>query len=88
MKTVDYELPSHWVCPLEYGSDSYGEMSDSEIAEFERFCSDVEKELGICNPLSYGDEESDFRRYHDATAYGVLACNVVTVTFEDSRHAA
>lgn len=82
MKTVTYILPEHWVCPLEYGADSYGDMDDSEIAQFERFCDDAAKECGNAMPVEYGDGGGDFRRYHDATPYGVLACNVVAVTFE------
>lgn len=82
MKTVDLVLPQHWVCPLAYGPDSYGDMSDSEISEFERFCDDMINEHGQCWPIAYGDEESNFVRYHDAASYGVLACDCVTITFD------
>ena len=84
MKTVTYTLPAHWIYPLEYGPDSYGDMSDSEITEFEQFCNDVVKDLGQCFPVSHV-EESSFCRYHDASNYGVLACDCVEVTFSEEN---
>jgi hypothetical protein len=81
MQTVEYSLPAHWVHPLEYGPEGYEAMDAKEIKEFERFCDVVCAETGQVFASSYSDDDGDFRRYHDATQYGVLACNVVTVTF-------
>lgn len=35
--------------------------------------------------LTCGDDTDNFRKYHDATPYGVLACNVTTFTFDVGR---
>jgi hypothetical protein len=40
----------------------------------------VEKH-GACRCLDVSGE-SDFKKYHDAREYGVLACNVSEFTFE------
>ena len=79
MQTIDLLLPSHWACALING-DLSG-MDDDELGGFERFVSDMVKEHGSCRCISCADDP-DFRRWHDAVAYDVLACDVDTFTFD------
>lgn len=74
-----YDLPEHWASALINGDESG--LDDDDAAALDRwehatrgadsfFCVDV------------ADSDSgDFRRYHDAERFGVLACNVAQFTF-------
>ena len=74
-----YELPSHWACALMYGDlDS---LSDEDLEVLEEWEADQRFSTFICVDVE-SDESGDFRRYHDATPYGGLACDVATFTFD------
>jgi hypothetical protein len=82
--TEVYTLPSHWAGALINGDDSGLDAED--IAALEAFESDMIRQYGSCWCLSVGDDEvGDFRRYHDATHYGVLACDVLDFVFDVAR---
>lgn len=77
-----YDLPEHWASALINGDESG--LEDEDAAALGRwesatrgadsfFCVDVSDSGG-----------GDFRRYHDAEPFGVLACDVATFTFH--RH--
>jgi len=74
-----YELPAHWACALMYGDlDS---LSDEDLEVLEEWESDQRFSTFICVDVE-SDGSGDFRRYHDATPYGGLACDVATYTFD------
>ena len=76
-----YELPEHWASALINGDeDGY---SDSELQAIDRFNYDMIERYGQswCMGVDIHDG-GDFRRYHDATRYGVLACDVAIFTFD------
>jgi hypothetical protein len=47
---------------------------------FQEFCLWMQKHYGTSEPVDM-DEEPSFSKYHDATQFGVLACNVHKYTF-------
>lgn len=77
MATFTYTLPAHWAPYLINGDESG--LSVMEALQIEGF---LAGEGLFTNCLSCTDEEGDFRTYHDATPYGVLACNCLAYTFE------
>ena len=74
-----YELPAHWACALMYG-DLDG-LSDEDLEVLEEWEADQRFSTFICVNVE-SDDGGDFRRYHDATPYGGLACDVATYTFD------
>jgi len=74
-----YELPAHWACALMYG-DLDG-LSDEDLEVLEEWEADQRFSTFICVDIE-SDDSGDFRRYHDATPYGGLACDVATYTFD------
>jgi hypothetical protein len=66
------EVPEHWLSAIVNG-DSSG-LSDEDEKELNAF--EQEELSDGWNVTSY-EEEGSFSRYHDASPYGVLACNVV-----------
>lgn len=74
-------LPAHWASYLINGDDSSfflnHDQGDEEIGLVERLL----KSEGVGHCVSCSDE-SEFRRYHDATRYGELAGDCLTYTFE------
>ena len=67
-------LPEHWACPLLYGDVSG--LDDQEEAALDAFLADHPNLF-----LADVDDESQFCRRHDATHYGVLACQCHLFTF-------
>lgn len=80
MKTETFNLPTFWASPLINGD--YSSLSDDDETAINAFIDDMVADYGQCWCLTCSDDESDFRTYHDAKAYGVLACNVLTFTFD------
>ena len=84
MKTLDLELPTHWACALINGDDSG--FCDEEQTMFDAFVDWMVNEYGSCHCMDVSDDDGgDFRRYHDATDFGVLACDVATFTFDITK---
>lgn len=79
IETETYELPAHWACALFYGDESGLDDDDSDALD--RFTDDMIARYGQCWCVGVSDEPS-FTRCHDAQAYGVLACDVLTYTFD------
>ncbi len=69
------EVPEHWLSAIINGDetsfDCYGDERD--YRNYQAFCAG---ELSDGWSVSSYDEESEFSHCHDASAYGVLACNV------------
>lgn len=80
MKLETYKLPCHWASYFINGDDSGYDYE--EIIAMQAFEDDMIERHGQCWCLSCGEDEDDFRRYHDAARYGVLACNVTDFTFD------
>lgn len=80
MRTTTATLPAHWASYLingEASSFSLEADGDEELELIDRLCK--EEGFGHCLDCT---EEAEFRWTHDATAYGVLAGNCLTYTFE------
>ena len=75
-----WDLPAHWASALINGDDSGLEHDDKQaLADF---TADMVRQFGTCDPVDVGGEHyTEFRRYHDASSYGVLACNCLPYTF-------
>lgn len=71
---VNYLLPAHWSSYLVNNDASGFSAKDIEV------CQSLlrDEKLGSCLTCS---DESNFCKSHDATKYGVLACNCLTYTF-------
>ena len=74
MKTATYTLPAHWDCYFAYGDAT--DLDDGEATLIDRFMED-NCLLGMLDST----EEPEWRRTHDASGYGVLACNCLDYTF-------
>jgi hypothetical protein len=79
MKTVSYTLPEHWASALINGDDTG--LDDRETKALDFFVEYMVEKHGACRCLDVSGE-SDFKKYHDAREYGVLACTVSEFTFE------
>lgn len=70
------EVPEHWLSAIinddETGFDYSGDERD--YRRYQAFC---DGELSDGWYVSSYDEESEFSHRHDASPYGVLACNVI-----------
>jgi hypothetical protein len=75
-KTLD--IPKHWLSAIVNGDESsfdyYGDKRDYK--HYRQFVAD---ELSDGWNVATYEEEGGFSRYHDASPYGVLACDTVTV---------
>lgn len=80
MKTEQFDLPQSWASAL-IGGDVSG-MSDEDEAALNAFTDSMVKEHGQCWAVDVSEDGDDFRTYHDARRFGVLACNVATFTFD------
>lgn len=78
IKTITYMLPTHWACALTYGEDD--SFSEEEQAQLNEFVDDMVRTYGSCHCVDVS-ESSEFSNYHDASHYGVLACDVAEFTF-------
>lgn len=67
-------LPEHWACPLLYGDVSG--LDDQEEAALDSFLADHPNLF-----LADVDDAPKFCHRHDATPYGVLACQCYLFTF-------
>ena len=78
IKTVEYQLPDFWLSPLFNGE--YSGMSESDIAAFDSFVAYMVRNYGQCHAMETRDD-CGFVWRHDASKFGVLACNCETVVF-------
>lgn len=76
METATYDLPAHWANAL-----FYGDLTGLDEQDHEAMTQLVAGEQ-LPDPLSCSDEPF-FAKYHDATPYGMPACNCLTFTFPD-----
>jgi hypothetical protein len=79
MELEYYELPAHWAVAF-FNSD-FDHLSDEEYNQFNNFVDDVVKRHGKCWCVDM-DNDTFFSSYHDATRFGVLACDVSIYAFD------
>ena len=75
IKTVEYTLPNYWASALINGD--YSGDSDAETAVINEWLADHPHHS--CIDVA---DDASFMSDHDASSYGVLACNVATFTFQ------
>lgn len=84
MKTLELELPRDWACALVNGDESG--LEDDDQSALDMFVDWMIAKYGQCWCVNVSDDDGgDFRRYHDATEFGVLACDVATFTFDITK---
>ena len=79
MNIVTYTLPAFWNTALFYDDTTSFEGYEEE-KRFQDFCEYMLKEHGTSEPVDCTDEPH-FTKWHDATSFGVLACDVLEYTF-------
>jgi hypothetical protein len=77
MDTRTYWLPAHWASALVNGDTTGLDDADENMLDW------VMTAEGLPAPIACG-EEPEFRKYHDAQPYGVLACDCLEYTFPGS----
>ena len=75
---LELSLPTHWLTAI-FNNDFSG-LSDEDEKQYNLFIKDMNKDNFDWHELDC-EQESHFAKYHDAKRYGVLACDVVRVTF-------
>ena len=72
-KEVEYTIPSHGLSAIVNGDESSFDYYDdpADYQAYQQFCAEEIKDGTVC----VNDEEGSFYRHHDATPYGVLACD-------------
>lgn len=84
MKTMKLDLPRHWAPALVNGDLSGFESDDLETIR--RFTAWMLETHGACRCIDVdNDDDANFRRWHDATEFGALPCDVATFTFDVTR---
>lgn len=70
------EVPEHWLSAIVNGDETGFDYSGDErdYRSYKAFC---EGELSDVWQVSSYSEESEFSHNHDASPYGVLACNII-----------
>ena len=81
MKEVTLHLPDFWATALFYDDTSGFEYEDEK--PFQDFCEWMLKHYGTSEPVAML-EDPHFMKYHDASQFGVLACNVHEYTFYEN----
>ena len=81
MKTITLELPDFWANAL-FNDDTIctGGFEYEDEKAFHDFCHWAVETYGTSEPVDM-EEEPHFSKYHDATRFGVLACNIHRYTF-------
>jgi len=79
LQTTVYTLPAHWASILI--NHDYTGTTDEEEQEISNFIDGEFGESLFCTVCLTNDNEPEFRKYHDAQPYGVLACDCLDYTF-------
>ena len=83
MQIENFELPAFWASALVNG-DTSG-LTDTDEQALNAFTEFMIAEYGSCWALDCSEEPS-FMRWHDAARFGVLACDVLTFSFDITKH--
>jgi hypothetical protein len=76
METCTYTLPAHWASALINGDFTGLEDDDEEALTRVIVGENLPDPIGV-------SEEPEFRKYHDAQPYGVLACDCLEYVFPE-----
>ncbi len=79
-----FELPAHWASSLINGDISG--LSIRDCRQLDAFEANMLKYYGSCHAIDCSDEPY-FLKYHDAYIFGVLACDVLKITFDVTKRA-
>ena len=78
---LELDLPDYWASALVNGDMSgYSDQDIEAIDSMEKYYL-AKYKCFFCVDIA-NDESGDFRTYHDAKQFGVLACNVWTYYFD------
>ena len=77
METFTYTLPAHWAPALINGDFTGLDEADEEALMRVVAGENLPDPIGV-------SEEPEFRKYHDAQPYGVLACDCLVYDFAES----
>ena len=77
-ENLEIHLPNHWLTAI-FNDDQSG-FTDEEQEQYNAFIKDMNSQYCNWHEVDCTDEVN-FMKYHDARKYGVLACDVATVTF-------
>ena len=84
MELEYYELPAYWASALINGDESG--LTEEDEKPFDSFVHYMIAVHGQCWCVDVSDDESgNFKRWHDATEFGGLPCDVATFTFDVTR---
>jgi len=83
MQIETFDLPDFWASALING-DTSG-LTDNDEQALNAFTEFMIAEYGSCWALDCSEEPS-FMRWHDAARFGVLACDVLTFSFDVTKH--
>ena len=76
MKITEFTLPTHWAPCLINGDDTG--YDDDELDQICQVMNHLYSDYGTPSDIS---EDAGFLKYHDAEAFGVLACDCSVYTF-------
>ena len=80
--TFTLKLPNFWATALFHDDTTSFEYEDEK--SFQKFCMWCLKKYGTSEPVDM-DEEPHFSKFHDATQFGVSACDVHEYTFFNKK---
>ena len=82
MQIETFQLPDFWASALING-DTSG-LSNEDNQALEAFTNSMIKDYGSCLAIDCTDEPH-FSKFHDASSFGVLACNVFKFSFDVTK---
>jgi hypothetical protein len=82
MQIETFQLPDFWASALING-DTSGLSNEDEQA-LEAFTNSMIKDYGSCRAIDCTDEPH-FSKFHEATRFGVLACDVLNFSFDVTK---
>ena len=82
MQIEYFELPSHWAAAFMNGDDTG--LNDTDEDAMSDFVSWMLNEYGKCWCIDV-PVDNGFSHYHDASRFGVKACDVSTFAFDVSK---
>ena len=82
MQIETFQLPDFWASALING-DTSG-LSDEDEQALENFTNSMIKDYGSCLAIDC-TYEPHFSKFHDASSFGVLACDVLKFSFDVTK---
>jgi hypothetical protein len=77
--TTELLVPAHWLSAIINGDESGFDYYDDPV-DYAAYQAFMENEIGTATVTTVEDDsEPQFYRHHDASGYGVLACDCVPI---------